>query len=149
MTRLAAVSRPVHTVLLVLLAAAPAAAQTPWERQADERLRAMSTDLARQGWHYAGNPFTGRLAQGERDSLRIALREGTRYALVAFCDGNCRDLGITLLGETYTLLAEGMVRSDRPLLEFQPGVTGKYRIVVSMAHCGSNPCAYGIGVFTK
>jgi hypothetical protein len=149
MTRLAAVSRAVHTILLVLLAAAPAAAQTPWERQADERLRAMATELARQGWHYAGDPFTGRLAQGERDSLRIALREGTRYALVALCDGNCRDLEISLLGETSALLAEGTVRSDRPLLEFQPGVTGKYRIVVSMAHCASGPCAYGMGVFTK
>jgi hypothetical protein len=143
------VSRAVHTILVAALAAAPAAAQIPWDRQVDERLRAVSTDLAPQGWRVAGDPFTGRLAQGGQDSLRVALRAGTRYALVAVCEADCRDLEVALLGETTTLVAQGTARSDRPVVEIEPGTTGKYRIVVTMARCATNRCGYAIGVFTR
>jgi len=143
------VSRAVHTVLLFGLAAAPAAAQTRWERQIHEQLRVISADLAPQGWRYAGSPFTGQLGQGDRETLRIALREGTRYALVALCDEDCRDLEVTVLGEDDAVLARSAGWGDRPLLEMQPRATGKYRVVVTMAHCASGPCAYGVGVFMK
>ena len=142
-------SRAVHTVLLVVLAAGPAAAQTRWERQVHEQLRVISADLIPQGWRYVGSPFTGQLGQGDRETLRIALREGTRYALVALCDEDCRDLEVTVLGEDDAVIAQSAGWGDRPLLEVQPKATGKYRIVVTMAHCGSGPCAYGVGVFTK
>ena len=136
--------------LLALGGLVPAvAAQTRWERQVSEQLRVISTDLAPQGWRYAGNPFTGQLGPGERETLRIALREGTRYALAALCDEDCRDLELTVLGENDAVLAETGGLGDRPLLELQPATTGKYRIVVTMAHCGSGPCAYGVGVFMK
>ena len=87
--------------------------------------------------------------KGERETLRIALREGTQYALVALCDEDCRDLEVTVLGEDDAVLAKSAGWGDRPLLEVQPRATGKYRIVVTMAHCGSGPCAYGVGVFMK
>ena len=144
-----AAPRAVLAILLAALTAAPAAAQTRWEQQVQQQLRVISADIAPQGWRYAGSPFTGQLGEGERETLRIALREGTQYALVALCDEDCRDLEVTVLGEDDAVLAKSAGWSDRPLLEVQPPATGKYRIMVTMAHCGSGPCAYGVGVFLK
>ena len=144
-----AAPRAVLAILLAALTAAPAAAQTRWEQQVQQQLRVISADIAPQGWRYAGSPFTGQLGEGERETLRIALREGTRYALVALCDEDCRDLEVTVLGEDDGVLAKSAAWSDRPLLEVQPPATGKYRIMVTMAHCGTGPCAYGVGVFMK
>jgi hypothetical protein len=147
-----AAPRAALAILLVGLAgiaATPAAAQTPWEQQVQQQLRVISADIAPQGWRYAGSPFTGQLGEGERETLRIALREGTAYALVALCDEDCRDLEVTVLGEDDAVLAKSAGRTDQPLLEVQAPATGKYRIMVTMAHCGSGPCAYGVGVFMK
>jgi len=144
-----AAPRAILAALLGGLAVAPAAAQTRWEEQVHQQLRVISTDVAPQGWRYAGSPFTGQLGLGERETLRIALREGTSYALVALCDEDCRDLEVTVLGENDAVVARSAGWSDRPLLEVQPPATGKYRIVVTMAHCSSGPCAYGVGVFMK
>ena len=144
-----ATRRAVLALLLAGLAAAPALAQTRWEQQVHEQLRVISADIAPQGWRYAGSPFTGQLGEGKRETLRIALREGTQYALVALCDEDCRDLEVSVLGEDDAVLAKSEGWSHRPLLEVQPQATGKYRIVVTMAHCGSGPCAYGVGVFMK
>ncbi|HXV91633.1 MAG TPA: hypothetical protein VD707_09720 [Gemmatimonadales bacterium] len=144
-----AAPRTALAVLLAGMAAAPAAAQTRWEQQVQQQLRVISADIAPQGWRYAGSPFTGQLGEGERETLRIALREGTQYALVALCDEDCRDLEIVVLGEDDAVLAKSAGWSDRPLLEVQPQASGKYRIIVTMAHCGSGPCAYGVGVFMK
>ena len=135
--------------LVAAAAAAPLAAQTRWERQVREQLAVVATNIGPQGWRSAGDPFTGQLGQGERETLRIALRAGTPYALVALCDEDCRDLSVTVLGERDSVIARSESGSDRPLLEFQPAVTGKYRVVVAMAHCGTGPCAYGVGVFMK
>lgn len=141
--------RVLAAACLAALGAVPATAQSRWERQVQEQLRVISTDIAPQGWHYAASPFTGQLGQGERETLRIALRQGTEYALVALCDEDCRDLEVSVLGEDDAVLAKSEGWGDRPLIEVQPKATGKYRIVVTMAHCGSGPCAYGVGVFMK
>jgi hypothetical protein len=118
--------------LVAALAAVPATAQTSWERQVQDQLQVIANDLAPQGWRYAGNPFTGELGKGQEETLRVALRAGTPYALVALCNK-----------------AKSDGRTARPLLEVNPTVTGKYRVVVRMAHCGTGPCAYGVGVFMK
>jgi hypothetical protein len=141
--------RAIVAVLLGGIAAIPVAAQTRWEQQVQGQLRVIATDIAPQGWRYAGSPFTGQLGAGERETLRVALREGTRYALVALCDEDCRDVEVSVLAEDDSVLVSSAAWDDRPLLEVQPPATGKYRIVVTMAHCGSGPCAYGVGVFMK
>jgi hypothetical protein len=142
--------RAAPAILLVGLAgiaAAPVAAQTRWEQQVQQQ-RASSRPISPCS-RFAGSPFTGQLGAGERETLRIALREGTQYALVALCDEDCRDLEVTVLGEDDAVLAKSAGWSDRPLLEVQAPATGKYRVIVTMAHCGSGPCAYGVGVFMK
>ncbi len=130
-------------------AAAPAAAQTRWERQVQQQLRVVAADVAPQGWRYASDPLTGRLGQGERETLYVALREGGQYAIVALCDEDCRDLAVTVMGGDDAVLAQSQGWSDTPLLEVRPQATAKYRVVVTMSHCGTGPCAYGIGVFHK
>lgn len=136
-------------LLVAALAAVPATAQTVPERQVQDQLQVIANDLAPQGWRYAGNPFTGELGKGEEETLRVALRAGTPYALVALCNKDCHDVEVTVLGEDEAVLAKSDGRSARPLLEVNPTVTGKYRVVVRMAHCGTGPCAYGVAVFMK
>lgn len=133
----------------VTLAALPIAAQSRWERQVQDQLRIVATDLAPTGWRYVGSPFLGQLHQGDRETLRIALREGSTYAFVALCDEDCRNIDVAVLGERDTVLARSEDWSDTPLLEVTPTTSGKYRVVVTMSHCGTGPCAYGVGVFQK
>jgi hypothetical protein len=147
--RCAAVLRPLAVVLLAVAAAAPSAAQTRWERQVQRQLRVIAADIAPQGWRYASDPLIGQLSQGERETMRVALREGGEYAIVALCDEDCRDLDVAVMGENDAVLARSRGWSDKPLLELRPAATAKYRVVVTMAHCGTGPCAFGVGIFHK
>lgn len=137
--------------LAVLLAAAgtPVSGQAPGEQNVQDRVRSLAAAFAPQGWRHAGDPMTGRLRQGERDTLHVALRDGGHYALVAVCDTQCRDLGIAVLGETEVALARLTGGDGKTLLEIRAPATRKYRVVVTMARCARNPCAYGVGILLK
>jgi len=135
--------------ILVTIASASAPAQTRWERQVSEQLRVIATDIAPAGWRYAGDPLTGELRQGQDETLRVALRGGVEYALVALCDEDCRDIEVAVLGADDVVVARSEGWSARPILELRPTESGKYRVVVTMSHCGTSPCAYGVGLFQK
>jgi len=124
-------------------------AQSRWERQVQEQLQVIAADLEPAGWRYAGDPYTGQLRQGQDETLRVPLRGGVEYALVALCDEDCRDIEVRVLAEDDAVVARSEGWNDTPLLEVRPAASGKYRIVVTMSHCGTSPCAYGVGIFQK
>ncbi len=139
-------------VILLTLAAigsTSAPTQTRWERQVSDQLRVIATDIAAAGWRRAGDPLTGELRQGQDETLRVPLRGDVEYALVALCDEDCRDIELTVLGAGDTVLARSEGWSARPMLELRPSESGKYRVVVTMSHCSTSPCAYGVGLFQK
>ena len=120
-----------------------------------DRLHSGLTDLrvtgsaAAQGWRLTGETFTGELRAGEPDTLRVALRDGVHYALAVVCDGDCRDLALTVVDDNDAILARSAGAEGSPLLEVRPAARGKYRVVVTMGRCEPGPCPYGIGILTK
>jgi hypothetical protein len=139
----------VPLILATATLAAPAAAQTRWERQVQQQLGVITRDLEPRGFHPAGRPFTGELSAGRQATFRVGLRAGLRYAIVGLCDEDCRDLRLRVLDEHDAEVAATTAWSATPLIEVAPPSAGKYRVVVVMAHCGTGPCAYGVGIYSK
>ena len=140
---------PIAFVIGLGAAAAPLAAQTRWERQVQSQLAVVTKDLATRGFQPAGRPSTGELSEGREATFRVGLRAGQRYAIIGLCDEDCRDLKLHVLDEHDAEVAAATSWGAMPLVEVAPPVTGKYRVVVRMSHCGTGPCAYGVGLYSK
>jgi hypothetical protein len=141
--------RPLVLALALLAVPAAAHAQSRWERQVAQQLDLVAKDLAPRGYHVAGEPFTGQLAQGRTARFRVALRPNVTYALVGLCDEDCRDLDLRMLDERDREITTTAVPGDKPFLEVTVEAGGKFTLVVTMAQCGTPPCSYGVGLFSK
>lgn len=135
------------TALTVTATAAPA--QTRWERQVQDQLQLVAQDLAPRGFHPAGEPFSGRLSQGRAARFRLALRPNVTYALVGLCDEDCRNLDLRLIDQQDRPVTTSTAGGDKPFLQVTAETGGKFTLVVTMAQCGTPPCSFGVGIFSK
>ncbi len=132
-----------------LLAPAAARAQNQWERTVRGQVRQHSQFLTDRSYEMSGDVFQGKLDNHEAEYLAITLHRGTSYAFLAVCDQDCRDIDLRLFDPDGSEVDSDVGTDDWPIVKVTPTMSGKYQVKVIMASCSSNPCYYGIGVFTK
>jgi hypothetical protein len=141
------------TLLLAALAAfiAPAApgplSQNQFERQVRRQLDAVSGEFRDRGYELTHQVFTGDLNEGRQQTVTFRLRRGIDYAFVAVCDTDCDDVDLRLESPSGREIDSDVERDDVPVVQFRADQSGAYRVVVEMADCDDEPCAYGIGVY--
>jgi hypothetical protein len=132
--------------VLGMLTAAPHA-QTRYVRQA----RVQLAEIARtfySDWEQT-TEYTGALDHDTFVDVSVWLRGGTRYAVAATCDEDCRDIDLVVTSPRGWVVARDREPDDTPVAHFTPVRSGTYRITVEMASCSDNPCSYAFGVFSK
>jgi hypothetical protein len=132
-----------------LLAPATVRAQNQWERTVSSQVRQHSQFLTDRGYEMSGDVYQGKLDASENEYLTITLHPGTSYAFMGVCDEDCRDMDLRLFDPDGDEVDSDVGTDDWPIVKVTPRMEGKYRVKVVMATCSSNPCYYGIGVFTK
>lgn len=126
-----------------------ASGQTQFERQVRAQLDSVSESLGKKGFELTTQIHTGELEKEKNEEVNLRLRAGVRYAIVGVCDQDCKDLDIVLYNSTGRELANDVGEDDVPVVEVTPEREGTYIVRVVMANCSSEPCHYGLGLYSS
>lgn len=126
-----------------------AAAQNTYQQQIRAQLANATTAVREQGYSPDREVITGSLNDDATEAMRLNLQGGTRYAIVGVCDEDCSDVDLRIWGPDGTKIDEDIETDDTPVLEFVAPVTGQYRLSVEMPTCRTNPCYWGVQVFSR
>jgi hypothetical protein len=144
-----------RTLLVVLalaalpFASAPASAQNDWLAVVRRQLTAAGRSYADHGFTLSHDISTGSLDQGATQDLTLTLDAGTEYQILGVCDQDCSDVDLTLFDAAGNEVDSDILTDDAPIVSVSPRRTGRYRVRVSMATCSSEPCYFGVGVYSK
>ena len=112
-------------------------------------LQVAERNMINQNFRMVGDRETGRLNEGESESITISLRAGVEYGFVATCDNDCNDLDLELSDDDGYVMTEDVNVDDNPLISFTPRFDGNYELEIAMADCRIEPCAYGASMFVR
>lgn len=121
----------------------------PFEKQVRTQLQQAAQKLGQQGLELTHTIHIGMLKQGEAEDVPVDLVGGARYVVVGVCDNDCKDLDLALRDRSGREVDRDVERDDYPMVAVQPSRDERYSVRALMAQCGSNPCRYGFGVFSK
>jgi len=135
-----------------LLAAPPVAAQE-WHDLRDLLLEMIGDVVAQEGYVYAGFAHEGALRQGESEDVTIRLGVGLDFMVVGECDTDCEDLDLALYDGDGNAVDTDFEVDDFPIVMTSPPddpiTFGVYRLRVTMAACGVEPCYYAVQTFAR
>lgn len=132
----------------MLVAPAPARAQSRWREQVNAQIEQASKILRERGFEKT-DTYDGSLNNDASESLTLSLRAGRQYAVLAVCDNDCTDIDLRIYGENDKEVDSDILDDDKPVVNVSPGNDGKYRLKIIMAKCSTSPCFYGVGLFAK
>jgi hypothetical protein len=112
-------------------------------------LQVAERNMINQSFRMVGDRETGRLNEGESESITISLKAGVEYGFVATCDNDCNDLDLELTDDDGYVMTEDVDVDDNPLISFTPRFDGNYDLQIAMADCRIEPCAYGASMFVR
>jgi hypothetical protein len=145
--------RMIRTSAFLVLAAwlfpSPALAQSEWERQVNEQLRQAGTVFEADGYALAGEVQTGTLNQQASADIDVTLQAGVGHMIIAVCDDDCSDIDLRLLDGAGNEVDSDFEDDAFPIVSVTPAQTALYRVHVYMANCTSQPCFYGVGVYSQ
>jgi len=142
--------RPALLALAVGIMAAPAArAQNHFQQQIITQFRNWAPRMQSQGLTPVGAPSTGSLRDDGDESVLVNLTAGTHYAVAGVCDADCTDMDLQVYSTDGTRIGEDMENDEKPVVVFTAAYTGQYRVKVLMAVCRTDPCYYGVQVYSQ
>jgi hypothetical protein len=125
-----------------------AVAQNQYQQQIAQQFTNWAPRFAQQGFSMQGTATTGSLNDDADESILINLSSGTRYAIAGVCDQDCNDVDLQVFSSDGTKIGEDLQTDDKPVVIFTAGYTGQFRVKVLMATCSTNPCYYGVQIFS-
>jgi hypothetical protein len=126
----------------------PALAQNTYQQQIAAQFASLAPVLSQRGFTPVGERLVGSLNREADESILVSLTAGTHYVIVGACDNDCTDVDLQVFSSDGTKLGEDMETDDKPVVEITPSATGQYRVKVLMAACTTNPCYYGVQLFS-
>ena len=134
--------------VLAAALATQVAAQNTYQQQITRQLTNYASTLSGHGYSADRAPVMGSLNHGARESVLLNMTAGVHYAILGVCDNDCTDVDLRVNDPIGDLVGEDLATDDHPVVEFIASNTGEYRVTIMMATCNTNPCYYGVQVFT-
>jgi hypothetical protein len=129
---------------------APAAAQADrYQDQVRAQMIGRFTIAASGGYSPTDPVQFGQLRQGQTMTYTLTLDRSRQYILAASCDTDCSDIDVSLSEPDGTEVVADRANDDQPAVFIRGGHGGTHTVRVTMARCSSNPCRFGLGVFSK
>lgn len=135
------------TAALSTLAMVSVQAQNTYQQQIANQFNRMEANMTQRGFVAVGSPTTGSLNNQADESILINLNSGTHYMIRGVCDADCDDVDLQVFSSDGTKIGEDLLTDDIPIVEFNAGYTGQFRVKILMASCKTNPCYYGVQVY--
>jgi hypothetical protein len=129
------------SALLLTLCIPPTAllAQTPLQKIQDFAATA-------SGYTLRPDPEVGALQAGRQILFPVEMAVGADYMVVGFCDADCTDMDLAVLGPLGDELESDILPDAQPIVMVRPEVRGMFQIRVDMVGCDSEPCAFAVGI---
>ena len=124
-------------------------ATAEWREQVISQLESTTRLVRGQGMEQAFPVRTGMARQGERVDVEYRLTGGAKYLFTARCDNDCTDVDIAVLNPQGRVVKSDVARDDYPTVAYKVPRDGVYKVVVQIARCSAEPCAYGVGVYKE
>lgn len=113
-----------------------------------DQLQAVYTTVSADGYA-SQNYIVGKLNQDQTDSWSLTLYGGLTYLILGACDGDCKDIDIRLYDDNGNEIDSDTSEDAVPALEGSVSTTGQFTIEVHMYSCTTEPCYFGLGIFSK
>lgn len=124
-------------------------ATAEWREQVITQLESTTRLIRGHGMVQAFPVRTGMARQGERVNVEYRLAAGGKYLFTARCDNDCTDVDIAILNPQGKVVKRDVARDDYPTVAYSVSRGGVYKVVVQIARCSAEPCAYGVGVYKE
>lgn len=95
------------------------------------------------------NYIVGKISEEDDNTWSFYLSSSKEYLIEGFCDVDCNDLDLYLSDSDGNQLDSDTEVDDFPVIYYEPDVTGRYLIKVSMYACEVEPCYFGLAIFEK
>ncbi|MEG4283753.1 hypothetical protein QUB68_11545 [Microcoleus sp. A006_D1] len=93
-------------------------------------------------------PLLGTVRKQVSSPFRATLQPDTEYVFVATCDGNCKDLNLTLTDASGQQIAASQKAGELSSISFTPPSQGEYQIAAKPGECTTaEGCSFGMGIF--
>lgn len=135
-------------ILAAVFSLNAAHAQDPWFAQVQGLLAADADELASYDVVQSHDVMYGSLNAGDESSFSITLEAGVTYFIVAECDNDCYDIDLTLYRDDGTPVLQDIEPDDYAVIRITPTHTRTYQVRPAMAGCDSDPCRWGVGIFS-
>ncbi|NJR25617.1 MAG: hypothetical protein HC786_27500 [Richelia sp. CSU_2_1] len=93
-------------------------------------------------------PLLARVRKQVSSPFRATLHADTEYVFVATCDGNCKDLNLTLTDANGQEIAASQKTGEIATISFTPSSQGEYQVTAKPGECtNAEGCNFGMGIF--
>lgn len=113
-------------------------------------LERLANNARGQGYRRnVAGPVYGNLNDDAQATHEMTVVGGNQYVLFGACDNDCSDVDLKIYDVSGSLQMQDVAVDDTPVLTFTANSSGKYRVVVAMATCRTNPCYYGVQLMAR
>ena len=93
-------------------------------------------------------PLLANVRKQVSSPFRATLHPDMEYTFVATCDGNCKDLNLTLKDANGMEIAASQKTGELATISFTPPSQGEYQITAKPGECTKpEGCSFGMGIF--
>ncbi|MFB8793029.1 MAG: hypothetical protein U7126_02070 [Microcoleus sp.] len=93
-------------------------------------------------------PLFGTVRKQVSSPFRATLHPDVEYVFVGTCDGNCKDLNLTLKDASGQEIAASQKAGELATISFTPPSQGEYQITAKPGECtNAEGCSFGMGIF--
>lgn len=93
-------------------------------------------------------PLIGKVRSSVSSPFRATLHPDVEYVFAATCDGNCKDLNLTLKDANGQEIAASQKSGELTTISFTPPSQGEYQVTAKPGECtNAEGCSFGMGIF--
>lgn len=93
-------------------------------------------------------PLIGKVRNQVSSPFRATLHPDVEYVFAATCDGNCKDLNLTLKDVNGQEIAASQKSGEVTTISFTPPSQGEYQVTAKPGECtNAEGCSFGMGIF--
>ncbi len=95
-------------------------------------------------------PLLAQVRKQVSSPFRATLHPDIEYTFVATCDGNCKDLNLTLTDASGQQIAASQKTGELVTISFTPPSQGEYQLTAKPGECNNaEGCSFGMGIFVS
>jgi hypothetical protein len=138
------------TIAIATIACLPLTARADqFDTQVRAQMLGYAVGAAFHGYTLGERIQIGSLRQGTSTTFTLEVAAGLEYVLAAACDVDCSDVDLSLSELDGREIAADRGYDDLAVVAVPTNHPGTHRVTVSMPSCSTNPCRFGLGLFTR